>query len=66
MDVKSREISRVKSDAKNLELRLEIKVSQKGGTFYYEKGKNVHSGRRQHSVQMFDHLGSIDCSKRTT
>jgi hypothetical protein len=41
MDVGSEELFGDKSNAKNFELSLEIKVGQKGRTLYFEGGNNV-------------------------
>jgi hypothetical protein len=41
MDVGSKELLRNKSDAINFEPSSKIEVSQKGKTFYPERGKNV-------------------------
>jgi len=41
MDVGSEELFKDRSNVKNYELGLEIEVSHKGRTFYFEIGKNV-------------------------
>jgi len=46
LDVKNEELLKDTSNAKNFELSLETKVSQKGKTFYSKRGKNVRSGTR--------------------
>ncbi len=61
MDVRSEELFGNRLDAKNFELNLEIKVGQKGKTFYSKIGNNVQSGTKQQNVHMFDHLKSTYC-----
>jgi len=66
MDVGNEELLKDKSYVRNYELGLKIEVSHKGRTFYFEIRKNVHSGTRQQTAHMFDHLKSTNCSKKTT
>jgi hypothetical protein len=58
VDVGNEKLFKNTLDAKNSKPSLEIEVSQKGTTFYFEKRNNVHSGTKQQNVQMFDHFKS--------
>jgi hypothetical protein len=41
MDVRSKELHKDRSDTKNSEPNSKTKISQKGKTFYFERGKAI-------------------------
>ncbi len=47
VDARSKELFRIRSDARNFDFSSKIKVSQKGRTFYSKRRKSVQSGTRK-------------------